>query len=206
MDHAPSVEPSVNDPCRLLGEWLEHARAHAGQPNWNVIMLATVDERGRPSVRPVLNKHYDPATGGITFFTNYASRKAREMDAHPDVSIVMHWDHLDRQVRMEGRVSRTSDEVSDEYFSSRRRESQLGAWASRQSEPLDSYETLMKRVIQKGIEFADEPVPRPPDWGGYELIPGAIEFWIGHESRVHQRVRFKRSDDGTTWSGTWLNP
>ena len=170
------------------------------------MMVANVDEQGRPSVRPVLHKYFDPSTGNVTFFTNYTSRKACEIEANPNIGIVMHWDHLERQVRIEGTATRAPGDVSDAYFASRRRESQLGAWASDQSKPLESYESLVQRVLERGMEFKGGDVPRPPHWGGYVIQPRSLEFWIGNPSRVHQRARFERSATSNTWSGTWLNP
>ncbi len=182
------------DPAALLAQWFELAQRTSGQPNWNVLYLATVDARGRPSVRPVLHKYYDAATGRLTFFTNYRSRKAREMEANPNVAATMHWDKLDRVVRIEGVVEKASVEASDQYFATRSRESQLGAWASDQSAELPDWETLLERVFEAAGRFAGGPVPRPPHWGGYVLIPRTIEFWVGRASRIHERVEYERSE------------
>ncbi|MCC6908530.1 MAG: pyridoxamine 5'-phosphate oxidase [Phycisphaerales bacterium] len=187
------------DPCALLGQWLEHAREQSAQPNWNVIYLATVDGHGRPGVRPVLQKYYDAMTGRITFFTNYHSRKARDIEACPNVSAAMHWDHLERVVRVDGAVEKASEEVSNRYFATRSRESQLGAWASDQSADLPDWETLLERVFEASSRFAGGPVPRPPHWGGYVLTPQSIEFWAGRESRIHERVLYVKDD------GRWVS-
>ncbi len=187
------------DPCALLGRWLEHAAQHAQQPNPNVLYLATADSQGRPSVRPVLQKYYDDQTGCLTFFTNYHSRKAREMEANPHVCAGIHWDHLERAVRIDGRVERATVEVSDKYFASRSRESQLGAWASEQSEELADWETLLGRVFDVSARFAGGPVPRPSHWGGYVLTPRSIEFWVGRKSRIHERVLYEKNHDA------WVN-
>lgn len=185
-------DPLPENPCTLFQEWLDFARARANQPNWNTIQLATATPDGRPSVRAVLLKAYDPATGIITFYTNYRSRKATEMESNPQVAICMHWDLLERQVRVEGRVERAPAEVSDAYFASRRRESQIGAWASEQSQPLTGWEELLERVIHYGTRFGKDAVPRPPHWGGYCIVPHRFEFWHGLTGRIHERIAFER--------------
>jgi len=192
-------ETIPGDPCALLGRWLEHAAQYAQQPNPNVLYLATVDPHGRPSVRPVLHKDYDDATGRLTFFTNYHSRKARDMEANPSVSIAMHWDKLERVVRIEGMVERATAEVSDKYFATRGRESQLGAWASEQSADLPDWEALIERVFDASARFSGGPVPRPPHWGGYVLTPQSIEFWAGRQSRIHERVIYTKDE------GKWVS-
>ncbi len=197
-------ETIPENPCMLLGQWFDYARDNSGQPNWNVIYLATVDAAGRPSVRPVLQKYFDPATGRLTFFTNYHSRKARDIDHQPNVSIAIHWDKLERVVRMDGLVEKAPAEVSDKYFASRSRESQLGAWASEQSEELADWETLLGRVFDVSARFAGGPVPRPPHWGGYVLTPESIEFWAGRQSRIHERVLYKKTHGG--WATKRLYP
>lgn len=200
IDEPDLVFESIpQDPCALLGQWLDFATHQADQPNPNVIYLATVNDAGQPSVRPVLQKYYDAASGRVTFFTNYHSRKAREMDAQPKVCASMHWDKLDRVVRMEGTVEKATAEVSDRYFATRGRESQLGAWASDQSQTLPDWETLLERVFDASTRFAGGPVPRPPHWGGYVLTPTVIEFWVGRKSRIHERVVYEKTN------GHWVH-
>lgn len=197
-------ETIPDNPCALLGRWLEYAANESGQPNPNVLYLATVDAHGRPSVRPVLHKYYDDTTGRLTFFTNYHSRKARDIEANPDVSVAMHWDHLERVVRIEGTVEKATAEVSDKYFATRGRESQLGAWASDQSADLPDWEALLERVFDASTRFSGGPVPRPPHWGGYVLTPQSIEFWVGRQSRIHERVLYERNNDG--WAHRRIYP
>ena len=163
--------------------------------------LATADERGRPSARLVLLKSVDPS--GFVFFTNSDSRKGRELEANPFAALCIHWPASMQQVRVEGRVERASDAESDAYFATRPRESQLGAWASAQSEPLGSREELEARVQEIGQRYPDL-VPRPPHWGGYRLVPDRIEFWFAGPARLHDRFSYARTDAG--WAMTRLNP
>jgi pyridoxamine 5'-phosphate oxidase len=164
--------------------------------------LATADADARPSVRIVLLRGVDDR--GFVFYTNYNSRKARELTANPHASMCFHWPTLDEQIRIEGRVERVSAEESDLYFAGRPRGSQLGAWASLQSEVLDARETFERRL--QGVEerFADQPVDRPPFWGGYRIVPSRIEFWYGRESRLHDRTLYTRTREG--WNVEKLYP
>lgn len=203
----PTFESIPSTPMPLMAEWLPHAEKNSSLKNWNVLYLATSTTDGRPSVRPVLHKYFDASTGSLVFFTNYHSRKAREMDANPHVAVTLHWDHLERQIRIEGTVTRAGASLSDEYFANRHPESQIGAWASDQSKPLSGPEELERRVAEIEKRFAGQPVPRPPHWGGYVLRPEVIEFWIGRPGRVHHRICYTR-DESTDhgWSVTWLFP
>lgn len=210
MDDCLFADHLPDDPCAELAKWFDYARAHSGATNWNTVMLATVGAGGMPSARAVLHKNFDPSDGSVTFYTNYSSRKARDIDANPSVALTWHWDALQRQVRIEGTASKVEPAVSDAYFATRVRESQIGAWASDQSQPLEGWEALLEKVIGYATEFADKPVPRPPYWGGYRVIPQTIEFWHGRDGRIHERVLYSRSSDAaataTIWHPQWINP
>ena len=158
------------------------------------VALATADASGRPSVRMVLLRGADEH--GFVFHTNYASRKARELTENPQAAICVHWHAIEEQIRIEGTVERLDDRASDVYFASRPRGSQIGAWASRQSEPLDSRETLEEAYRAIEQRFHGGPVPRPPFWGGFRLIPERIEFWFGRTDRLHDRLLYLREEDG----------
>ncbi|HVH55447.1 MAG TPA: pyridoxamine 5'-phosphate oxidase [Vicinamibacterales bacterium] len=177
-------------------------RAEAHQIDTAPVTLATADTNGQPSARMVLLRGVDER--GFTFFTNYDSRKGRELDANPKASLCIHWVALDEQIRIEGAVERVSDNESDAYFASRPRGSQLGAWASEQSQVLPSRETLEERYRDIERRFEDRPVARPPFWGGYRLVPRRIEFWYGRPDRLHDRVLYVR--DGSSWRIERLYP
>lgn len=164
--------------------------------------LATADAAGRPSVRMVLFKGVDPS--GLRFFTNYDSRKGRELAENPRAALCFYWPWIDEQVRVEGTVERLSTAESDAYFASRPRLSQLGAWASRQSRPHASRFELLRRVVVTEARFLGRDVPRPPNWGGFLLRPEAIEFWASQPNRLHLRRRFERSESG--WRLERLDP
>lgn len=164
--------------------------------------LATADPSGRPSVRIVLLRGIDER--GFVFFTNYESRKARELAANPHAALCQHWPTLEEQVRIEGSVERVSSEESDKYFAGRPRDSQIGAWASQQSQPLDSRAVLQHRIREVEAKFGSGTVSRPPFWGGFRLIPRTIEFWYGRTGRLHERVLYTKSE--RAWITTALFP
>jgi pyridoxamine 5'-phosphate oxidase len=157
------------------------------------VALATADASGRPSVRMVLLRGADEH--GFVFHSNYTSRKARDLTENPHAAICVHWPAIEEQIRIEGTVEQLDDRASDDYFASRPRGSQIGAWASRQSETLDSRETLEEEYRAVEQRFHGGPVPRPPFWGGFRLIPERIEFWFGRADRLHDRLLYLREGD-----------
>jgi len=220
-------DPLPADPLVVAVQWLAQAQADAAQPNPNAMVLATVDSRGRPSARVVLCKEIDTRRGCILFYTNYASRKGRELESNGRAAVVFHWDHRHRQVRAEGQVEPLSDAENDAYFRTRPWQSRLGAWASEQSQPVESRQALERSVAEAarrfGIPYAGpgsvEPaqvgvnVPRPGNWGGYRLCADAVELWVEGEFRIHDRARWTRSlteppgaDVPAPWSVTRLQP
>ncbi len=185
----------------LFDDW--YAQARASEPNDpNAVALATVDADGQPAVRMVLLKGHDER--GFVFYTNRESRKADALVAHPVAALLFHWKSLRRQIRIEGQVEPVTSSESDAYFASRSRDSQLGAWASDQSRPLDARETFEARFKEMKARFDGGDVPRPPHWGGYRVIPRKIEFWQDRAHRLHERRLFVRNGDD--WQETLLYP
>lgn len=178
---------------------MSYARALSTIPaegNPTAMVVSSVSAEGRPSSRFVLLKDVDAR--GFVFYTNLHSRKGREIAANPFVSLCFYWPPLDEQIRVDGRAEPVTDAEADEYFASRPRESQIGAWASDQSEPLDSYEDLVRRVVSYAEKFGGAPVPRPPHWSGLRVVPDRIEFWRSRPDRLHDRELYERHPDGWT--------
>lgn len=193
-------EAAPAEPLAQFSAWLGEALAR-GLPEPNAMTVASVGADGRPSTRIVLIKGYDE--GGIVWYSNYASRKGREIDHQPFAALQFHWVELERVVRIEGRVEKVSEEESDAYFASRPLAHRIGAWASPQSEVIPGRATLVARAAEFGLRFGLHP-PRPPHWGGYRLVPDYWEFWQGRASRLHDRIAY-RLDDGS-WRKMRLAP
>lgn len=193
-------EDCLHDPLAQFNRWLDEAiTSQVNEPT--AMNLATV-ENGRPSARMVLLKGIEG--GAFVFYTNYLSRKGEQLQANPFAALTLFWPELERQVRVEGRVERVPEEASDAYFASRPYQSRVGAWASEQSQPLDSPTTLVARAAKFAAKHITH-VPRPPHWGGFALRPDRMEFWQGRPSRLHDRVVYLREDNGS-WSRQRLYP
>lgn len=206
-------EPLPPEALTLAQAWLAKAWSVRNQPNPNAMVLATASADGRPSARVVLCKDIRPEPGFIVFYTNYESRKGQELLANARAAVVMHWDHMHRQVRVEGQVVKAPEADSDTYFASRALESRIGAWASQQSQPVASRDQLLQSVAATTKRFGTE-VPRPPHWGGFRLWADAVELWVEGDARIHDRARWTRSltarangqFDTGPWTATRLQP
>jgi pyridoxamine 5'-phosphate oxidase len=220
-------DPLPAEPLELGLAWLEEATRRAEQPNPNSMVVATADATGMPSARVVLCKELRPVPGYVTFYTNYESHKGHDLDVNPRAAVVMHWDHRHRQLRIEGPVVRTSAEESDAYYRTRAWQSRIGAWASRQSEPIASRAEMYKQIAKTALRLAvpapdddaraPDPgvrIPRPPYWGGYHVWAEAVELWCEGSARIHERARWTRrleprpngGFDPGPWSVTRLQP
>ncbi|MCD8563123.1 MAG: pyridoxamine 5'-phosphate oxidase [Alphaproteobacteria bacterium] len=190
------------DPYALFEEWFREAEEK--EPDYpSAMALGVIDAEGRPSVRIVLMRKYSPA--GFEFFTNYESRKGAGLTAHPEAELCFYWKATQKQVRILGRVEKTSPAESDDYFNNRPRGSRIGAWASQQTRPLESFEDLATRVNEAEQRFSGEDhIPRPPYWGGYRVVPDRIEFWEEQPFRLHKRFHYVK--DGESWKKEWLYP
>jgi len=186
-------DTTPEDPLALFARWF--AEAKETEPNdHNAVAVATVGEDGMPSLRMVLLKDHDDK--GFVFYTNYESRKGRQLLAHPKAAMLLHWKSLRRQVRLEGPVTQVESAEADAYFASRPRQSRIGAWASDQSRPLEGRFELERRVARFTAKYAVGEIPRPPHWSGFRLQPRMIEFWQDGAFRLHDRLVYHRRDDG----------
>ena len=199
--------PLPAEPLMLASEWLAEAWRRRLQPNPNAMTLATSTLEGWPTARIVLCKDVVGVPGYVVFYTNFQSRKGLELAANPRAAAVMHWDHMHRQVRIEGLVETAPAADSDAYFASRARGSRIGAWASAQSRPVASREELLAAVREAAARFGAGEVPRPSFWGGYRLWADAVELWVEGDARIHDRARWTRSlqraADGSMRPGPW---
>lgn len=192
----------MNDPCALFNEWFAKAKGHPGISEPTAMTLATATADGRPSARVVLLKEAN--ADGFVFYTNYEGRKSVELAKNPHAALCFYWMPLNLQIRVEGKVEKVSAKESDDYFASRERGRQIGAWASQQSQPLATREELETRFNEIEKKYEGKDVPRPPHWGGWRLKPDSIEFWHQGTYRLHDRFIFTRQN--AAWVKSYLNP
>ena len=205
MEMFPALNKSDVDrnPIKQFAKWYDEVRAHEVSEQDAISMtLATATKNGEPDARIVLLKSFDEA--GFVFYTNYESRKGKELDENPQACLLFYWSKVWRQVRIEGSVEQVSDEESEDYFQSRPLGSKIGAWASNQSEAVESRDVLEQRYADLSERYGED-VPRPPLWGGYRIRPAVIEFWQGRDNRLHDRLRYRSQEDGT-WVIERLGP
>ena len=196
------TEDNINpDPIEQFDIWFKDAH-DIGLKDPNAMNVASATKDGVPSSRMVLLKSYDK--NGFIFYTNYTSRKSREIIDNPLVALNFFWDALERQVRVEGKIKKIDSKISDEYFASRARLSQLGAHASNQSEVIENYDVITNKLKELEKKFEGEEIPRPEHWGGFIIVPDSIEFWQGHQGRIHDRLKFRRADQ--KWKLDRLSP
>ena len=190
------------NPFDKFNEWFAEAKACKEVADATAMAVATADRKGKPSLRMVLLKEYDEK--GFVFFTNLESRKSMEIKENPHAALCLYWDAIGKQVRIEGKVERVSDKEADAYFAGRARDSQIGAWASKQSHPLASPEELQEKVAELEKKYAGQDIPRPPFWSGWRIIPEHIEFWRNKPARLHDREVYTRA--GNNWEMVRLCP
>ena len=189
------------NPFKQFDIWFKEAK-DIGLKDPNAMNVASATKDGAPSSRMVLLKSYDEK--GFVFYTNYTSRKSQEIIDNPKVALNFFWDALERQVRVEGEISKVGSKISDEYFSSRSRLSQLGAHASNQSQIIQSYDVITNKLSELEKKYEGKEIPRPDHWGGFIIVPKIIEFWQGHEGRIHDRLKFQKENSG--WNLVRLSP
>ena len=199
----PDDFTAAEEPFALFADWLREASA--SEPNDpNAMALATVDDDGLPDIRMVLMKGYD--ADGWVFYSHIASQKGREITAHPKAALLFHWKSLRRQVRIRGIVTPVTPEEADAYFATRPKQAQIGAWASKQSQPLESRFAFEQAIAKVAAKHIVGDVPRPPGWSGWRITPSRIEFWHDRPFRLHDRIEFIRDAPGAAWSKTRLYP
>lgn len=199
----PTDMESKSQPWQIFEAWMVKAEAHPQIADANAVNLATVSACGKPRNRMVLIKDYD--IDGFVFYTNLESQKGSDLAAHPYAAMCIYWEVLGKQIRIEGQIQRIDDKIADEYFATRPRKSQIGAWASRQSKPIENLSVLLRNIAKKTKKFGIAPISRPPFWSGFRLIPDNFEFWESGAFRLHKRHKYIRQPD-QSWKHFMLSP